>query len=224
VELTSVTDDVRAWLSAEERERAARFLDERRGLLWARSRGALRALLGRYLGVHPAGLRFGVAPQGKPVLREPGSSSGLAFNLSHSGHLALFAFTISGSIGVDVEIARRRTGDAAIVRRVFGRTEARRLQRLSPAARERALLAAWTRHEAVLKWRGARLLDYRSSAGDRDDEMTGGAKTPAPWVADLDVGGQAAGAVAADIRPEHFARWEWRETIWRPRCGRERCG
>jgi hypothetical protein len=40
-------------LSAEERGRAERFLEECAGRRWARSRGVLRALLGRYLQEDP---------------------------------------------------------------------------------------------------------------------------------------------------------------------------
>ena len=67
--------------------RAARILSERNRTLWIRSRGVLRALLGRYLERDPRELRFVLGPHGKPALGREGMDAGedLRFNLSHSG-------------------------------------------------------------------------------------------------------------------------------------------
>ncbi len=96
-------------LCAQERERAARILGERNRALWVRSRGILRALLGRYVDRDPRELRFELGPHGKPALRKgTGSALGLRFNLSHSGELMLVAVTAGRDVGVDVECARER--------------------------------------------------------------------------------------------------------------------
>jgi hypothetical protein len=96
-------------LCEQERARAARIVSERKRVLWACSRGVLRALLGRYLDADPRELRFTLGPYGKPALREPdGRGSGLRFNLSHSGELMLVAVTAGREVGVDVELVRDR--------------------------------------------------------------------------------------------------------------------
>lgn len=110
VDLGAAQDDgLSGLLRAQERERAARILGEHRRARWVRSRGVLRALLGRYLDADPRGLRFELGPHGKPALL--GAARGrteLRFNLSHAGALMLVAVTAGREVGVDVEHARER--------------------------------------------------------------------------------------------------------------------
>jgi len=164
-----VTDDVCELLCEQELERAERMLDERDRRLWRRSRGVLRALLGRYLRQDPRSLRLIVGAHGKPALAgdaaepqaarraAPEAASRLSFNLSHSGHLALYAFSESGDVGVDVEVARRAMNEVAIAARVFGPAQAKHLQELDPDSRRREFLRAWVRHEAERKCLGVGL-------------------------------------------------------------------
>jgi len=96
-------------LCEEELARAARIVPARKRVLWARSRGMLRALLGRYLDRDPLDLCFALGPHGKPTLLREGEATGdLRFNLSHSGCIALIAVTVGREVGVDVERARAR--------------------------------------------------------------------------------------------------------------------
>ncbi|HEU4461895.1 MAG TPA: hypothetical protein VFR75_04810 [Solirubrobacterales bacterium] len=67
------------------------------------SQSALREILGRYLGLPGEELRFEAGEYGKPRLADPEAE--LAFNLSHSGALALVAVA-SREVGVDVERIR----------------------------------------------------------------------------------------------------------------------
>ena len=54
--------------------------------------------------------------------------------MSHSGRLALYAFSDAGAVGVDVEVARRPIDELAIAARTLGATEAQRLEALDPAS------------------------------------------------------------------------------------------
>jgi hypothetical protein len=119
--------------------------------------------------------------------------------LSHSGQLALYAFTESGAVGLDVEVARRTINEVAVARRAFGPGEARRLEGLAPPIREREFLRAWARYEAELKCRG-------TGIGVVDTGTGGGA----PWIAQLDVGSHAAAAVALEHPARDLRCWEWR--------------
>jgi 4'-phosphopantetheinyl transferase len=103
-------DGLENLLCAQELARAARILPDRRRIRWTRSRGILRALLGRYLDCDPRTLRFVPGPHGKPALhREQGQwTTDLRFNLSHSGEILLLAVTAGREVGVDVECARPR--------------------------------------------------------------------------------------------------------------------
>ena len=70
------------------------------------SSSALREILGRYLGRPADELRFERGRYGKPRLAEPAGE--LAFNLSHSGALALVAVAADREVGVDVERIRAK--------------------------------------------------------------------------------------------------------------------
>ncbi|HEX6206277.1 MAG TPA: hypothetical protein VFZ29_10790 [Solirubrobacterales bacterium] len=69
------------------------------------SQGALREILGRYLGLPADEMRFETNRHGKPRLASP--AGGPAFNLSHSGSLALVAVG-RREVGVDVERIRAK--------------------------------------------------------------------------------------------------------------------
>ncbi len=69
------------------------------------SQGALREILGRYLGLPADELRFETNRHGKPRLASP--AGGPAFNLSHSASLALVAVG-RREVGVDVERIRAK--------------------------------------------------------------------------------------------------------------------
>ena len=207
-DLRTVTDAVLASLSASERERAERFPHETDGLLWARARGVLRALLGRYLDVEPATIEFRVDRQGKPKLAPRVCGAPPSFNVSHSAPLALYAFTEAGAVGVDVEIARERAIDSvAIATRAFGAQEGRRLAGLEPAERERQFLRAWTRREAALKCRG---IGIGGAAEAQGRDLAGVPPGAQLCVRDLDLGVGAVGAAALSARPGQLLCWAWR--------------
>jgi 4'-phosphopantetheinyl transferase len=207
-DLTAVKGEVVELLCAEELDRAERFAKHSDGKRWSHARGILRALLGLYLRRDPSILRFTAGVHGKLELLEEGAGSAaaaeparerahkLSFNLSHSGELALYALTETGPVGVDVEVARRPINEAAIAARILGATEARRLETLDPATREREFLRAWTRHEATLKCRGTGIGDAPVNEGQL-------------WTAELEVGPRAAAAVALEHPPSALTCWDW---------------
>jgi 4'-phosphopantetheinyl transferase len=215
-DLASLDDELGELLSPDEHARAEALLSPRRRQLWRRARGVLRVLLGRYLDADPRVPRLASGAHGKPELLDDsaGSSAALAhpmlgsvsqrptqlsFNLSHSGELALYAFARGGSVGVDLEVARRPVDHVAIAHRVLGVEEARRLRRLPPDCREREFVRAWTRHEATIKCRGTGF----ARAGHTDP---GGLETM--WVAELEIGPGAAGAVTRERRPQRVRLWK----------------
>jgi 4'-phosphopantetheinyl transferase len=138
-------------LSPDERERASRFRFQRDRDRFVSGRGQVRELLGCYLG-EPAGkLRFRYSPYGKPAL------DGLAelhFNVSHSGHRALYAFSLTSEVGVDVELLRPEAVDGRVAERFFAPGEIDALRRLPPDLQLLGFLTCWTRKEAFIKARG----------------------------------------------------------------------
>jgi 4'-phosphopantetheinyl transferase len=144
---------LRSLLAEDELERADRFRFERDRSRYTVGRGLLRILLGRYLGVDPKEIAFEYGEYGKPKLASASHPS-LSFNLSHSGALALFAFSASGELGVDVELERAEPDYARLADRYFSRSEAGALRALPARLRPAAFLACWTRKEAFIKARG----------------------------------------------------------------------
>lgn len=207
-----------ALLSEEERARATRLLSEHKQLLWTRARGVLRDLLARYLRCDGRELRLSTDARGKPTLASPTAvgvpadragapmpsvdahTDAPSFNLSHSGALALYAFSGGAAVGVDVESnARRMLDEVALATRVFGADTGNRLRSIAdPAARQREFLRAWTRYEAELKCLGAGI----------------GSGVPATlrqglWVAELEVRTGAIGAVACERVVTQLRCWTW---------------
>jgi 4'-phosphopantetheinyl transferase len=196
-DLAAVSDDLIEVLSLDERARAERFLNAHNGRLWARCHGVLRVLLGRYLDADPRRLRFASGAHGKPALLGD-SATGLSFNLSHSAGVAVYGFTPTGPIGVDVEVVRRPIDEVAVARRAFGPAYARVLRLRSPSNRRQEFRRSWTRREAELKFRG-------TGIGGAPGECN----TPMVWIGELDFGTEAAGAVAVERRPSELICWDW---------------
>ena len=200
-DLAAAADGLENLLDQDELERAARIVRACDRIRWVRSRGVLRALLGRYLDRDPRALRFSLGTQGKPMLEMPRPGDlDLRFNLSHAGALALYAVAVGREVGIDVEVARRPVDEVALAAHVLGRDQARLLARLDPQARTREFLRAWVTHEATVKCRGTGLAtpSQGSSAGEL-------------WTAELDVGPQAFAAVAVEGRGRcDLALRKWR--------------
>ena len=147
VELASLAET----LSPEEAERAERFYFERDRKRFVAGRGILRALLGRYVGVSPEAIRFQYGPQGKPSLAAGCGDGTLAFNLSHSHDLALYAFARRRAVGVDAERLRPLPDAGAMARRFFSPREVAALEAAPAGRREAVFLEIWTRKEAYIK-------------------------------------------------------------------------
>ncbi len=207
VDLRRVDDSVVESLSVVERARAAKLVSEGTRLLWSRSRGVLRLLLARYLREDAHALELTIGAQGKPELGGARASTRtLHFNLSHSRHLALYAFAESGPAGVDVQLARdrrpaRANDHVALARRSFGEHAARTLAALDDESREREFLRLWTRYEAELKLLGVGI-------GAASSQRAAGA-TRELSIVELDVAADAAAALALGWRASELRRWDW---------------
>lgn len=138
-------------LSADERTRAQRLLKQRDQQHFIAGRAILRLLLARYLTLGAEQVCFVYGPYGKPELAAPLNSSQMRFSVSHSGGVALYAFTYSRSIGVDIEQIRSMDSMMSIAQRFFAPAEAERLEQLTSEAQEQAFFGMWTCKEACLK-------------------------------------------------------------------------
>jgi 4'-phosphopantetheinyl transferase len=144
----AVADWFALHLSEDEKGRAARFRFEHHRNSFVIARGVLRFLLGQYLNVSPASILFKYGSEGKPALARP---AGIEFNVSHSGGLAVFAFTAGREVGVDVERIRSLPDMQSIADRFFCSEEAVELMSLAAGQREHGFYLCWTRKEAYIK-------------------------------------------------------------------------
>jgi 4'-phosphopantetheinyl transferase len=113
---------------------------------------ALRSILADYLALDPAELCFSEGPWGKPALAGPEAASGLAFNLTHSGALALLAVTRHREVGVDLELLRPLPDAQDLAERFFSAPERDDLRRVAGTDAEAlTFFNCWTRKEAYIK-------------------------------------------------------------------------
>ena len=138
-------------LSRAERERAEkfRFAEHREHYIVARA--SLRRLLAERLHIAPRAVELVETKYGKPRLAPVHRSANVEFNLSHSGILALYAFTSGRAVGVDVELIREVPDADDLAERFFSSYETASLRALPLDRRSLAFLACWTRKEAFIK-------------------------------------------------------------------------
>jgi 4'-phosphopantetheinyl transferase len=141
-------------LAPDERTRAERFYFQRDRGHFIVARGVLRATLGKYLHRAPESLIFCYSSHGKPALAPESGGDAIRFNLSHSHDIALYAFTRTYEIGIDVEWIRREIEAEQIAERFFSPQEVAALHALPKEQRCYAFFLCWTRKEAYIKARG----------------------------------------------------------------------
>jgi 4'-phosphopantetheinyl transferase len=135
-------------LDDNERRRASRCVYDRDRRRFVIAHGLTRVLLSRCLQRPPDALRFDTNPYGKPLLRDP--SSGLRFNLSHAGDVALLAISSGRELGVDVE-QMRPLAVLDLSRQFFSPNEHTTLCAWPPDGRDQAFFRCWTRKESFIK-------------------------------------------------------------------------
>jgi 4'-phosphopantetheinyl transferase len=175
--LDEVSDDALAYfttvLSSDEEDRAEEYYFERDRRRFVVSRGILRTLLSGYTGIAAGEIAFRCGPYGKPEL---GVHDGrqLHFNVAHSEALALFAFTWSGPVGIDVEHLRELPDWESIVRTCFPDEDRAKVRAAAPEARRVEFFRAWTRQEARLKALGRGLGGLGDKAPARPEPYVDG--------------------------------------------------
>ncbi|MET1001379.1 MAG: 4'-phosphopantetheinyl transferase superfamily protein [Acidimicrobiia bacterium] len=189
---SAVVAELAVTLDPSERDRADAWSNPAARARWIVAHGALRSVLGAALGVEPADIAFdrtcrhcGDPKHGKPVV----VGADIEFSLSHSGALAVIAWTrAAGRLGVDVELVRPRARLELLAARKLDPAEYAAWRALAPAERLPAFLRHWTAQEAYLKALGVGLF------------RTGGVPPVSPqWtVAPIDVGTGGVAALAVD--------------------------
>jgi 4'-phosphopantetheinyl transferase len=150
-------------LSADERDRAARFRLAVHRDRYIAGRGIVRDVLARYTGLAAGELSFSYGRHGKPSLAGAARRSGPSFSVSHSRDRVVCAVCRGRAVGVDIEAMRPVAEAAALAARFFGPGSGQALAALLPPGRDRALLEQWARREAAVKAEGGSIWGSRGS-------------------------------------------------------------
>lgn len=145
----------RAWLSDEERTRAARFVRPEDQMHFVLAHGGLRAVLAHYLECDPAVLRFYIGATGKPALLRKGPGDyDLRFNLSHSHGRMLVAVSDGQEVGIDLEQVRQNVEALNLAERFYTKPEFEWIKTHAPSDQSLQFYRLWVAKEAVLKGQG----------------------------------------------------------------------
>jgi len=194
-------------LSADERARRDRFVQQRDRRAYSIVRATARVLLGRHLVRPPASLVIGEGRYGKPHLVD----SAVEFNVSHSGRWALIAMAEDHPVGVDIEQQLDLPDMSSVARICFSEPERQALWSLPRDLQNQAFFLCWSRKESFIKALGtglsfpldafdvtldprreAALLEVRDPARAAEDWHLVGLPAPSGYAAALTTLGAAA--------------------------------
>jgi 4'-phosphopantetheinyl transferase len=139
-------DEFGQFLTPQESQRAAKFINPTHGDRWIVARGYLRQILSQYLNCNPAQIGFRLGEQGKPAVE----GSQIQFNLSHSHDRAVYGISAKFPIGIDLEYIHPLPA-ADLVDRFFSPAEQAIFHSLPIDSQQAAFFHAWTQKEAYLK-------------------------------------------------------------------------
>lgn len=150
------------WLDQKEKKQALKFKFTYLQDNFILSHALLRCLVGKQLMQHPREIVFSYTSLGKPFIAD----APLHFNMSHSQHMALYAFSREGEVGVDIEYNRCSVEDLPIsALPLFMQEEIL----FSPPSKQQELFyKKWVQMEAYLKATGIGLYNSISDIQKAD--------------------------------------------------------
>jgi 4'-phosphopantetheinyl transferase len=183
-------------LSDDDRIRADRLRFDQEGRRrFVAARGILRDILARYAGRHGRDLMFIYSNRSRPELIADRQQRTIAFNMSNSRGLALYAVTGMRAVGVDIQAIRRVEQYERVAERRFAGDELRMLREAADDERPSRFFDLWARKEAHAKASGSAVLTIGGTA-----EWATLAVRPFP---------DATAAVAVPARPSQVGFWAW---------------
>jgi len=140
-------DSYKTSLSEDELAQIQYFQFERARESFVVSQSVLRRLLSGYIGIDPPYLMLGKKSKGKPYsINEPG----LFFNMSHSGEIAVIAFSRDSEVGIDIEKIRTLPDLDEMIAKNFTANETKFINS-RPDEKINRFFRFWTVKESYLK-------------------------------------------------------------------------
>ena len=143
-------DECLAILTPDEHSRVQRFHKTLDRQAFTLRRGLTRVILGSYLDLPPASLRFQPGPQGKPSLASPNPQK-FQFNSSFSHNWIALGVIAGRSLGVDIQAGLALDDLASVAQRTFSPRELIDYNTLSPTLQPACFYQNWVRKEAYVK-------------------------------------------------------------------------
>ncbi len=139
-------------LNLGEQQRANKLHNPEKRSLYIAGRIGLRILINTYTSCPIQQIQLEYGENGKPSLKK--NLGKLHFNYSVSSNHALYAFSMTRELGVDLEIHPRNINVKGLSQRILSPVERRLFNELQPAQHNTAMLDYWTRKEAYGKLLG----------------------------------------------------------------------
>lgn len=219
-------------LDEAERQRVAMVRRPQLRRRFVAAHGAVRVIVGGYLGVPPERIRWRTGRHGKPELAGAGADvdAGWQVNLSHSDDLAVVAVAQRRPVGVDIQRLPPGVDVVRLAARFYPEPETRFVASArGPAAQADRFVRLWARKEACVKAAGGRLMEGMPlpvrgglgrlpATGALVYDPTG--RLPGRYrVRDVPVPPGFRAAVAlAGTRPYRIVRHRYRPSIEEPSC------
>lgn len=137
------------YLSADELDRADRFLYQKHKVHFIKRRSILRKLLSRYLSISPNEIVIKQTELGKPYVANSGTE--IYFNISHSKDHVLYGFSRESEIGVDIEFLDEQIEAELISNHFFCSDEIMLLRSSQGKIKTEAFFRLWCIKEAYIK-------------------------------------------------------------------------
>lgn len=208
-------------LSDDERLRAKRFAFDELRSRFITCRATLRQILADICGLAPSDVQFEYGTHGKPALAFdclPSSIPRIEFSVSHSGQLALLAFALDVSVGIDVEEFNFRVKILDLATRFFAQAEVDELRSLPDQLQLPGFYRGWTCKEAYIKAMGRGMsLPLKSFAVAMNPTEPAALRwveqnldEPSRWtVTAIDVGWDYAAAAMVNQTDLKWKCWDW---------------
>jgi len=137
-----------SYLNGKEIARKGRYRFKKDANHFLITRGLLRFLAAKYLNIKPREIEFYYNDNGKPFIS---NADHLQFNVSHSKHISVIAFSLSHQVGIDIEFANPELNFKGLAESTFTVEEQNLLNELCLASVPGAFFKLWTKKESLVK-------------------------------------------------------------------------
>lgn len=147
-------NDAHSLLDPQQTRKASTIRSPVRRHQYVQCVALLRMLLQERTGLPADKITFCKGEFDKPLLSGPAAATGITFNISHSGPLAVIAISSESVVGVDIEQIKPARNTMEIADQFFVPAELHAIKTLNPDRQINAFYSCWCRKESFIKATG----------------------------------------------------------------------